>query len=352
MRRNFLGPLLLVSIAAQAQVPAFFDPPALEQRRKLPATRTKTAPDLDGDLSDAVWLEAKPTTDFVQSEPKQGEKASHRTVVRMLFDDDAIYVGVEMEQPGGWTAFNQRNMKRDFETNECDAFSILFDSLGDGRNAFVFAVNPFGAQRDVQIVDDSLVEPNWDTLWRVSTKRDEKGWSAEFAIPWKSLRYGGPGATWGIQFLRRERGINEDTVWSPIPRTVSASRMPYAGVISNLETPKPSLLSIQLRPYVIGRLQVTGDGPPTLSPSAGGEATWNPTSNTVLDLTGNTDFAEPDVHRRVVNPPRFSAILPARPALLPGAAGLFHAGVPGVAGLSGPRAGDCWGLGKTPVAGR
>ena len=329
MQRTFLGAFLLLALTARAQVPAFFDPPPLEQRRKLPATRTRTAPDVDGDLSDAVWLEAKPTTDFVQSEPKQGEKATHRTVVRMLFDDDAIYVAVELEQPGGWAAFNQRNMKRDFETNECDAFSILFDSLGDGRNAFVFAVNPFGAQRDVQIVDDDLVEPNWDTLWRVSTKRDDTGWTAEFSIPWKSLRYGGTGATWGVQFLRRERGINEDTVWSPIPRTVSAARMPYAGVIANLETPKPSLLSIQLRPYVIGRLQVTGDGPPTLAPSAGGEATWNPTSNTVLDLTGNTDFAETDVDRRVVNLSRFSVFFPERRQFFLESSGVFSAGFDG-----------------------
>lgn len=329
MQRCFLAAILFLTGAAAAQVPAFFDPPPLEARRKLPAAHTDTPPDIDGDLSDAVWAKATVSGDFVQSEPKQGEKATHRTTVRMLYDDTAIYLAWDMEQPGGWTAFNQRNLKRDFETNECDAVSVLLDSLGDGRNAFVFAVNPFGAQRDVQVIDDDLVEPNWDTLWRVQTRRTDQGWTAEFAIPWRSLRYGGPGTTWGIQLLRRERGINEDVVWSPIPRTVGPARMPYAGVIEGLEPPKPSLLNIQLRPYVIGRMGITGNDAPVLAPNAGGEATWNPTSNTVLDLTGNTDFAETDVDRRVVNLSRFSVFFPERRQFFLESAGVFSAGFNG-----------------------
>lgn len=319
----------LTATLAGAQVPAFFDPPPVEARRKLQATRVSKAPRVDGVLDDEAWSATTPSGDFVQSEPRQGEKATHRSVVRFAFDDDALYVAAELEQPGGFAAFNQRDMKRDFPTNECDSFAVILDTLGDGRNAFVFSVNPFGAQRDAQVIDDELVEPNWDTLWRVETKRDERGWTVEFAIPWKSLRHGGPGTPWGVQFFRRERGMNEDTVWSPIPRNVSAARMPYAGALVGLDVPRSSLVSLQLRPYLIGRLERIGDGAPTVLPSGGGEVTWNPTPSTFIDLTGNTDFAETDVDRRVVNLSRFSVFFPERRQFFLESAGVFAAGLQG-----------------------
>lgn len=330
MRSGLLMGWLIVSSAAAAQVPAFFDPPAPGARRAIEGTRVTQAPEIDGDLSDAAWKAAVPSGDFVQNEPKQGEKATHRSTVRIVFDDQALYVSAELEQPGGWTAFNQRDMRRDFSIGDCDNFSVILDTLGDGRNAFSFSVNPFGAQREEQVVDDSLFEPNWDTVWRAATRRDEHGWTVELSIPWKSLRHGGAGTTWGVQFFRRERGMNEDTVWSPIPRTVSPWRMHYAGVIKGVEPANGSLLSLQLRPYLIGRLERLGDGAPTLAPSGGGEVTWNPTSNAVVDLTANTDFAETDVDRRVVNLSRFSVFFPERRQFFLESAGVFAAGFQGL----------------------
>jgi hypothetical protein len=326
---NWVILFVACSTLALAQTPAFFPAPPVEARRPLNAVKVDKAPIIDGDLSDDAWLAAKPSQDFVQAEPKQGEPATHRSAVKLLFDAEALYISAELEQPGGFAAFNQRDMRRDFPNNECDNFSVILDTLGDGRNAFSFSVNPFGAQRDEQVVDDSLFEANWDTVWKAATKRTDLGWTVEIAIPWKSLRYGGPGTTWGIQFLRRERGMNEDTVWSPIPRTVSAWRMPYAGVIRGLEAPPSSALAVQLRPYVIGRLERTGEGPLGFAPSGGGEVTWNPSSSVVVDLTANTDFAETDVDRRVVNLSRFSVFFPERRQFFLESAGVFAAGVPG-----------------------
>ena len=327
MRNGLL--LLVISATAAAQVPAFFDAPSAEARRKIEATRVTVAPEVDGVLDDEVWKSAITSGDFVQFEPKQGAAPTHKTTVRLLFDDVALYVAAEMEQPGGWSAFNQRDMRRDFPINECDSFSVILDTLGDGRNAFSFSVNPFGAQREEQVIDDSLFEPNWDTVWRAATRRDEHGWTVEVAIPWKSLRHGGKKAVWGVQFYRRERGMNEDTVWSPVPRTVSPWRMPYAGVMQGIEPPEASLLSLQFRPYLIGRLERMGDGPPTVLPSGGGEVTWNPTGSTVVDLTANTDFAETDVDRRVVNLSRFSVFFPERRQFFLESAGVFAAGLGG-----------------------
>lgn len=321
--------LWVASAAAWAQTPGFFDPPKQEARRQLQAVRVTEPPTIDGELSDEAWKLAVPTTDFVQFEPKQGEKATHKTVVRLVFDDTALYVSAELEQPGGWSAFNQRDMRRDFQINECDSFSVILDTLGDGRNAFSFSVNPFGAQREEQVVDDSMFEPNWDTVWRAKTQRDGHGWRVEVAIPWKSLRHGGKSVTWGIQFYRRERGMNEDTVWSPVPRTVDPWRMPYAGVVKGLEPAAPSLLSLQLRPYLIGRLEKVGDAPLTIAPSGGGEVTWKPTPSVGIDLTANTDFAETDVDKRVVNLSRFSVFFPEKRQFFLESAGVFAAGFQG-----------------------
>jgi hypothetical protein len=323
--------LLLVAGAAfaQADAPAFFDPPKPEARKQLKVLKAATAPTIDGDLSDAVWLEAPTAGPFVQVEPQQGAKPTHVSDVRMAYDDSALYVAARLEQPGGWKAFNQRDMRRDFPGNECDSFAVILDTLGDGRNAFSFMVNPWGAQADMQVVDDALFEDKWDTVWRSATRRDDVGWTVELAIPWKSLRFGPKGTTWGVQFARRERGMNEDTSWSPHPRNVSPWRMSYAGVIVGLDTPPPRLLSLQVRPYAIARGEKVGDDAPTLRPSAGGEVTWTPIESAVVDLTINTDFAETDVDRRVVNLSRFSVFFPERRQFFLESAGVFSTGLEG-----------------------
>lgn len=324
--------LSLPSLTARAQtsVPDGFDPPSWEARRRVRAARAQVPPLIDGVVTDSVWLAAPSAGAFVQVEPVQGGAATHETDVRVAFDDDALYVSARLEQPGGFWAFNQRSLRRDFSGDESDAFGVMLDTFGDGRNAFSFQVNPWGAQRDMQVVDDSLFEDKWDTVWRSATRRDETGWTVELAIPWKSLRFGPPGTKWGIQFSRRERGINEDTAWSPHPRNVSDWRMSYAGALEGLETPPPRALSLQVRPYGIARVEKVDGSEASLAPSLGGEVTWSPTESTVFDLTANTDFAETDVDRRVVNLSRFSVFFPERRQFFLESAGVFASGTEGL----------------------
>jgi Carbohydrate family 9 binding domain-like/Domain of unknown function (DUF5916) len=318
-----------LAAASHAQAPAFFDPPTPEKRLHLRAERAATPPMIDGRLDDPAWLTATPTSPFFEIEPHQLQRAANQTQVKVTWDDTALYVSARLEQPGGWRTVNQRDMRRDFRGNESDSFGVVIDPLGDGRNALLFGVNPWGAQRDIQVLDDSLFEDKWDTVWSSATTRDDNGWSVELAIPWKSIRYGPAGTTWHVQFFRRQRGINVDSAWSPYPRTVSPFRMPYAGVLDGLEPPAPRLLSVQLRPYAIARFERVGDAPIKAFPSAGGEATWTPSSSTVVDLTVNTDFAETDVDRLVVNLSRFSVFFPERRQFFLESAGVFSSGFDG-----------------------
>jgi hypothetical protein len=317
------------SWAADGAPAGDFPPPTAEKRLHLKAARAEKPPLIDGVLDDEVWAHAMVATGFVEVEPEQGRTAPHQSVVKIAWDDDALYVSARLEQPGGLTAFNQRDLRRDFHANESDLFAVVLDPLGDGRNALSFILNPWGAQRDVQVLEDQLYEDNWDTVWSSATTRDDAGWTLEMAIPWKSIRYGPRGTQWHVQFFRRERGVNVDSTWSPFPRTVSPYRMPYAGVLDGLEPPAPRLLSLQLRPYVIARADRVGDGPIQVAPSGGGEVTWTPSSSTVVDLTVNTDFAETDVDHLVVNLSRFSVFYPERRQFFLESSGVFQSGFGG-----------------------
>lgn len=314
----------LIVTVLLAQAPAFFEPPLPDARLHLTATRRATAPVLDGKLDD--WP-AAPTVDggFVQFEPQQGAPANRHTAVWLAYDEQHLYVAARLEQP---EPINQRDLRRDFGWIEADSFGVALDPFGDGRTALVFQVNPYGAQRDMQVLDDEVSELNWDTLWRCATSRDAGGWTVELALPFRSFRFG-PGP-WGLQLIRRQRGVNEDSSLTPVPRSVSLWRMTYAALLDGLELPPPRALDVQLRPYLIARAQKVGDAPWGVLPSGGGEVTWAPSKSTVVDLTGNTDFAETDVDRRVVNLSRFSVLFPERRQFFLESAGVFT-----VAGDSG-----------------
>ncbi len=320
----FIACAVPLAVAAQSGSPAFFPPPA--EKPQAVAVQSPTPPTIDGVLDDAVWTLSPRLTDFVEYEPNQGAVPTHGMTVQFAFDDQALYVAARMQQPGGLAALNQRDMRRDFNFPDSDSFGVILDPLADGRNAVSFQVSPYGTLRDMQVIDDDIYEQNWDTVWRAKTVRDDNGWTVEMSIEWKSLRYNSSGKPFGLQLLRRERGINHDTVWSPVPRSISAWRMSYAGQLQGLKPPTPGLLNLQLRPYAIVRAEKIGDEKIGVAPAVGGEVTWNPTPSTVVDLTVNTDFAETDVDRRVVNLSRFSVLFPERRQFFLESSGVFQVG--------------------------
>ena len=294
--------------------------------RHLTATRATGPIDVDGALDEADWKRAPASGDFVQVDPDEGKPATLPTTVWVLFDDQALYLAARCEDPEGTAGIQQADLKRDFDSGTSDSLGFTLDTLADGRNAFGFFVNPYGAQKDLQVVDDQLYEDRWDTVWRSAVKRDAHGYTVELAIPWRSLRTR-PGMTsLGFQVARSSRRTGEASAWNPYPRAFSAFRMSHAGVLDGLTIPPPRLLDVQLRPYAIVRVDRKADGSLSPAPEFGGELTWQPTTNSVLDVTANTDFAETDVDRRVVNLSRFSVYLPERRQFFLESAGLFDTG--------------------------
>ena len=319
-----LAALLLMANGAAAQ-PAF---PPPETPPRLTATRAQGTLVIDGRLDDADWGRAEVASGFVQAEPRQGEPAAEPTEVRVLFDDRHLYIGIVAVDSQGARDLRVRDLRRDFDDTTDDYVGVAIDGVQDGRSAMVFRVNPRGALRDQQTVDGGLADVDFDAVWTARTTRDERGWTAEFAIPWQTLRYRAGADTWNINFHRVNRRLNEVSGWSPWPRVMEPFRMDYAGRLTGIDPPPPGR-NLRVQPYVVGdaNRRDGASGPDRdRSANAGGDLKWAVTSNSVLDLTVNPDFGQTDVDRQVVNLTRFSVFFPERRQFFLENRGVFFTG--------------------------
>jgi Domain of unknown function (DUF5916) len=303
----FVAPHLL----AQAKV---VPEPTPETRRHLAARRATGKITIDGKLDEADWGSANIARDFVQTRPDYVPSTKYPTEVRILFDADYLYIGGFNRDSAGLSSMRLPDLRRDFEPPESDDFAITLGPLGDHRTAYQFHVSPLGSQGDVQAFDGGdAFNFNWDAAWRTRTTRSDSGWVAEIAIPWRSLRYARGLTSWDLNILRNTRRAAQFSAWTPYPRQLTSWRLTYAGLLDSLQPPPPRV-NIRLRPYALAGAQrdrtpgannaTTGD--------IGGEVIWAPTANTLVEATVNTDFAQADVDRQVVNLTRFSVFFPER----------------------------------------
>jgi len=301
----------LLGFSAEAQ-PMAVPEPTPTTRRSLVARRTLEPIRLDGRLDEAAWRLAPVATDFVQVRQDYVPTTRYPSDVRILYDDDNLYVGAFNRDSAGLSTLRMQDLRRDFESGESDVFGITFGSLGDGRTAFQFQTSPLGSQADVQAFDGGDQSNfNWDALWRVRTTRSDSGWTAEFAIPWRSMRYAAGLSQWDLNLVRNTRRALQWSAWSPYPRQFSSWRLTYAGTLDSLAPPPPRA-NIRVRPYVLGQTS-RDDAPGAFRGSTGdvgGEIIWAPTASSLLEATVNTDFAQADVDRQVVNLTRFSVFFP------------------------------------------
>jgi hypothetical protein len=267
---------------------------------------------VDGRLDEPDWATAPIARDFVKVRPDYAPGTAYPTEVRVLFDATYLYVGAFNRDSAG-AAMRVPDLRRDFDSPESDVFGVTIGPLGDRRTAFQFQVNPLGAQADVQAFDGGDVfNFNWDAMWQVRTTRSDSGWVAEMAIPWQSLRYA-PGLTsWDLNLVRNTRRALQWSAWVPYPRQFSSWRLTYGGALDSLRPPPPRT-NLRVRPYALvqsGRDRALGGG--VTVGDVGGEAIWAPTANSLVEATVNTDFAQADVDRQVVNLTRFSVFFPER----------------------------------------
>jgi hypothetical protein len=231
----------------------------------------------------------------------------------------------------GKKAIRATDFKRDFSFRSHDLVALAFDGFNDSRNAMALTLNAYGVQRDLLSFDDLYYDSDWDGLWRVRTNRTDSGWYAEVAVPWQTLRY--PKITdtiqeWGFNMIRVRRSSNETSAFSPFPRSFSALRMAYAGLLTHLQPPPPKS-NIRFQPYLLGaydRYTPEIANKKEQSAKVGGEIKWAINPNAVFDLTVNTDFAQADVDRQINNITRFSVLFPERRQFFLENASLFGVG--------------------------
>ena len=312
----FLLCLILVFQVQGQQPDGNFPPP--KSRKEVKAIRATGLIKVDGKLNEADWQDASPITSFFRMEPRQGGKYRYETTVRLLFDDKNLYVGAFCKDSLGRQGIRVQDLRRDFSWGENDVFGVQLDPQNLKQYAVSFQTTPYGNQRDMQNFNDQVTDADWNALWTVRTSQTNEGYYAEFAIPFKSLRYNtlpnGETAEWGITFNRLARRDYEQTVFPAIPQSFSPYRMTYAARLTGLELPEPSP-NIRVEPYALYQYEESTSNAGNLSEGSfkmGGDVKWAINPSTVVDLTINTDFAQADVDRAVNNLERFNIFFPER----------------------------------------
>ena len=307
--------------------------PVNVQAPSLTANSLLESPVIDGDvLSDPVWQAQTGVTGFVQVRPQQGVPASQKTRVYVSYSEDTFYLAVICYDDDPKTLIIS-DARRDASLRNIDSFRFIIDGFQDRQNGFVFGTTPGGAQYDGQVTKEGSRDggggfnKNWDATWEVATKVGDFGWSAEFAIPFKSLRYSSAEVQdWGINFQRNIGRTDEVTYWSPLERQYNLFRVSQAGTLTGLRAPKQR--NLKFTPYVLGQVATGGDAAPGThdETAVGFDAKYSVTPSLTLDLTYNTDFAQVEVDEVQVNLDRFSIFLPEKRPFFLENAGQFSVG--------------------------
>jgi hypothetical protein len=305
---------------------------------------------MDGDvLNDPAWANVPEVTTFIQKTPDEGQSVSEKTAVKVMYTEKTFYVSVVCydTNPGEIVISDTR---RDSPLNNSDSFSFIIDTFKDFQTGYLFGTNPAGIEYDAQITGGgeggSMMRRfsmgtgggfnvNWDAVWEVKSQKGYFGWSAEFAIPFKTLRYAtNKDQSWGINFERVIARKKEEAHWSPISRQHTMNRLVSAGTLTHMNV--PTSRNIKILPYVLGQNNVNKSE--TTSKSSDGnfglDAKLSIGSSMSLDLTYNTDFAQVEADEQQINLDRFSLFFPEKRAFFLENAGLFSVGSGG--GFFGP----------------
>jgi hypothetical protein len=270
---------------------------------------------IDGRLDEAEWQRATPATNFRQRQPNEGSPSTQRSEVRLLYDDDALYVGAWLYDTHPDSILSL--LARRDESTPSDEFFANFDSFRDRRTAFSFAITPGGVKTDQLIYDGNQIDVSWNAVWDGATSRDTAGWYVEYRIPFSQLPFSMPsdGAiTWNVGFFRWIARNREDSQWSLVPQTASAW-VSYFGELRGIRL-RGAPRRAELLPYTLARGSRGGLARATerrlLSATAGADARVGLTPNLNITATVNPDFGQIEADPSEVNLTAFETFLAER----------------------------------------
>ncbi len=269
--------------------------------------RSRTAPKIDGRLDEALWKSAVAIDDFSQQRPVPGASPTERTIVYLVYDDQALYVGARMlrQRPD----LIVRNMSRRDGQGNAERLTITLDPQRDRRTGVGFGVSASGVRSDFRHTQDEDMrgrESQFDPVWAAAAHIDSTGWTAEMRIPFSQLRFPvGSEQQWGLQIDRWIPDKNEDLQWVMIPpsETGYISRFGTLTGLSGVRATRP----VELLPYLAGdatRRASTTVANPLSQPYTGRvglDAKAAVAGNLTLDATINPDFGQVEADPAEVN---------------------------------------------------
>ncbi|HEX6334346.1 MAG TPA: DUF5916 domain-containing protein, partial [Flavisolibacter sp.] len=233
-------------------------------QQEVNAVKTLHAPVIDGNLDDVAWKTAPVLSGFIQNLPNFGAPSSAPTEVKVLYDNDAIYIAAFLyDEPS--LVRNQLTARDAEKGQNADYFSVFFDTYNDQQNGFQFLVTPANVQSDTKLnpgaayTSGEFGDRTWDAVWQSRTQLTSKGWQVEMRIPYLSLRFAKKDIqTWGIQFLRFIRRNNESAYWNATNPNINGFINQF-GRLVNLEHIRPPL-RLSFSPYVSGGVRFNPSG--------------------------------------------------------------------------------------------
>lgn len=271
---------------------------------------TATPPVIDGVIDDPAWTSAAHSDALRQVLPQEDVAPTERTEFWVTFDADNLYVAIRCHDSGGLAGIRAYSMQRDQDNGSDDLVRIVFDPFNRRNDGYYFALTAAGGRHDGLIQNKEQANDQWDAIWQGRVTRDESGWSAEFAIPAKSLSFNPANDTWGFNVARGLRRKQEVMRWSGFLRNRSTAALPLLGELTGV-TGLQQGRGIDLKPSLsLTRRSAPAPGDRTLDFRPSLDLVWHVTPSLAATFTANTDFADAEVDERRVNLGRFPLFYP------------------------------------------
>lgn len=281
------------------------------EKYKIYISETNADINIDGILDEPVWLTTDIADHFHRVLPTDTGFAIAQTEVKVTYTQSTLYIGIICYDPTPGKR-PVESLRRDFAFGKNDNFIVFIDTYNDQTNGFAFGISPAGAQWDGLQANGGTVNLDWDIKWRTAVKNYDDRWVAEYAIPFRSMRYQGGTKEWGINFSRQDLKTSEKSSWAPMPRQFATATLAFTGTLV-WDKPLPgSGPRFSLIPYVSAKTtqnKEAGDGFKREA-NAGIDAKVILSTSMNLDLTVRPDYSQVEVDRQRTNLDRFELFFP------------------------------------------
>lgn len=275
---------------------------ALDTAKTYHASRVQSTMHINGSLDEPAWQQSVPMTDFVQFLPKEGATPSQRTEVRIIYDDQALYIGAMMYDTAP-DSIRKELGTRDIQDLNSDYFLIGFDPYLKDQDALYFGVYTSGVQVDYKRSDNT-----YDAVWESAARVTEEGWVAEMKIPWSALRFPAkPEQHWSMQISRYIRRHRENILWTPVPSKTNNAQLFWGSLkgINNIAPP----LRLSFTPYLSSYAETSPESlsngdvkyQKSFSYNAGADVKYGIDERFTVDMTLFPDFGQVQSDNKVKN---------------------------------------------------